>query len=283
MDLKKLLSLFVLLFGISLMSAQIPPAPVPPRLVNDFVGVLQPRQVDELEHRLVTFNDTTSNMICVVIVDDMGNYSEHEFAYEIGEKWGVRSRTTGKRNGVVMLVKVKRNKSDFGAAYIAPGYDLEAVLPDAFCKNVADNTMIPRFREGDYYQGIVDALDIILPIIAGEITVEEFEKKPDVLVGIAIFLGFFLLVCVLLIILVIILDKKNRNNGGKGPGGKSFGNDVWKWILIGSLIGGGQGNSSGGNSGGGYSGGGYSGGGFGGFGGFGGSGGFGGAGGGGRW
>ncbi|MBR0055268.1 MAG: TPM domain-containing protein [Bacteroidales bacterium] len=276
MNLKKLLSLFVLLVVVSLMSAQIPPAPVPPRLVNDFAGVLQPRQLTELEHRLVAFNDTTSNMICVVIVDDMGGYSEQEFAYEIGDKWGVRSRTAGKRNGVVMLVKVKRNNSDFGAAYIAPGYDLEAVLPDAFCKNVADNVMIPRFREGDYYQGIVDALDIILPIVAGEISFNEYEHRNDgeVLLG----FGLFLIFIVVPIILLIILDRKNRKNGGNGTGRRVDGKDVMKWILIGSLIGRGQGNSSGG-----YSGGGYSGGSSGGFGGFGGSGGFGGGGGGGRW
>ena len=276
MNLKKLLSLFVLLVVVSLMSAQIPPAPVPPRLVNDFAGVLQPRQLTELEHRLVAFNDTTSNMICVVIVDDMGDYSEHDFAYEIGEKWGVRSRTTGKRNGVVMLVKVKRNESDFGAAYIATGYDLEAVLPDAFCKNVADNTMIPRFKEGDYYQGIVDALDIIQPIVAGEITIKEYEdrQRAEALRGLGIFLGFI----VLFLVILIILDRKNRKNGGNGTGRKVDGKDVMKWILIGSLIGRGQGNSSGG-----YSGGGYSGGSSGGFGGFGGSGGFGGGGGGGRW
>lgn len=276
MNLKKLLSLFALLVVVSLMSAQIPPAPVPPRLVNDFVGVLESNQLEKLEHRLVDFNDTTSNMICVVIVDDMGDYSEHDFAYEIGEKWGVRSRTTGKRNGVVMLVKVKRNERDFGAAYIAPGYDLEAVLPDAFCKDVADNTMIPRFKEGDYYQGIVDALDIIQPIVAGEITIKEYEdrQRAEALRGLGIFLGFI----VLFLVILIILDRKNRKNGGNGTGRKVDGKDVMKWILIGSLIGRGQGNSSGG-----YSGGGYSGGSSGGFGGFGGSGGFGGGGGGGRW
>lgn len=275
MNLKKLLSLFALFFVVSLMSAQIPPAPVPPRLVNDFVGVLQPRQLNELEHRLVAFNDTTSNMICVVIVDDMGDYSEQEFAYEIGEKWGVRSRTTGKRNGVVMLVKVKRNERDFGAAYIATGYDLEAVLPDAFCKNVADNKMIPRFKEGDYYQGIVDALDIIQPIVAGEITIKEYEdrQRAEALRGLGIFLGFI----VLFLVILIILDRKNRKNGGNGTGRKSGGKDVWKWILLGSLLGSGRGNSSGGSDGG------YSGGSSGGFGGFGGSGGFGGGGGGGRW
>ena len=276
MNLKKLLSFFVLLVVVSLMSAQIPPAPVPPRLVNDFVGVLESNQLEKLEHRLVAFNDTTSNMICVVIVDDMGDYSEHDFAYEIGEKWGVRSRTTGKRNGVVMLVKVKRNESDFGAAYIATGYDLEAVLPDAFCKDVSYNTMIPRFKEGDYYQGIVDALDIIQPIVAGEITIKEYEdrQRAEALRGLGIFLGFI----VLFLVILIILDRKNRKNGGNGTGRKVDGKDVMKWILIGSLIGRGQGNSSGG-----YSGGGYSGGSSGGFGGFGGSGGFGGGGGGGRW
>ena len=136
--------------------------------------------------------------------------------------------------------------------------------------------MIPRFKEGDYYQGIVDALDIIQPIVAGEISFNEYEHRNDgeVLLG----FGLFLIFIVVPIILLIILDRKNRKNGGNGTGRKVDGKDVMKWILIGSLIGRGQGNSSGG-----YSGGGYSGGSSGGFGGFGGSGGFGGGGGGGRW
>ena len=72
-------------------SDAIPAAPNPPRLVNDFANLLTEEQIQEKEQRLVAFNDTTTNVICVVTVNDLGNYSAAEFAYELGERWGVRS------------------------------------------------------------------------------------------------------------------------------------------------------------------------------------------------
>ena len=102
--------------GKALETDVIPPKPDPPRLVNDFAGILTPEQIQEKEDMLVAFNDSTSNVICVVTVTDLGDYTAADFAYEIGERWGVRS-TDDKRNGVVLLLK-QRNETA-GAVYIA--------------------------------------------------------------------------------------------------------------------------------------------------------------------
>ena len=152
----------------------IPPVPNPPRLVNDFAGLLTNEQIQEKEQRLVAFNDSTTNVICVVTVNDLGDYTAAEFAYELGERWGVRS-TDDKRNGVVILLKPRNETS--GEVYIAVGYDLEGAIPDAIAKRIIEQKMIPSLREGDYNAAIDSALAYVLPLAAGEI--KEIRDRND--------------------------------------------------------------------------------------------------------
>lgn len=239
----------------------IPPAPNPPRLVNDFSGVLTSAQVEDMEHRLVAFNDSTTNVICVVTVDNLGTYSAAQFAYEIGEQWGVRSKD--KRNGVVILIK-PRNSHGGGDVYISVGYDLEGAIPDAIAKRIIERKMIPELKEGNYAAALDSALAYILPLAAGEISARDLEeeREPDFL---AVFI-FFLLIA--LVIVLIIFSKKKNTPNGSDPFGGTADRGFFGPYYIGGYSGGfGGGRSSGG---------------FGGFGGFGGSGGFGGGGAGGR-
>ena len=87
----------------------------------------------------MAFNDSTTNVICVVTVNDLGYYTAAEFAYEIGEQWGVRS--DDKRNGVVLLLKPRNETS--GEVYISVGYDLEGAIPDAIAKRIIETKMMP--------------------------------------------------------------------------------------------------------------------------------------------
>ncbi len=67
-------ALAVLLFSVSCQvgfGQQIPDKPDPPRLVNDFAGMLNRDQADALEQKLVSFNDSTSTQIAIVIVPSL--------------------------------------------------------------------------------------------------------------------------------------------------------------------------------------------------------------------
>ena len=67
---KKIYILLLLLSFITTMNAQdIPAKPNPPRLVNDFVMKLAPNELQSLEQKLRSYNDSTSTQITVVIVD----------------------------------------------------------------------------------------------------------------------------------------------------------------------------------------------------------------------
>ena len=87
-----LLTLSVLFYTIStdrVLSQNIPERPNPPRLVNDFAGLLKAEEVNMLERKLDAFDDTTSNQIAIVIVPSLGGYAKADYAQRLAEKWGV--------------------------------------------------------------------------------------------------------------------------------------------------------------------------------------------------
>ena len=180
---RKLLSAAVALLSLTAMSAAIPPRPEPARLVNDFAGILTPRQAWQLERALVAFDDSTSNQIAVVTVADLEGYSSSEYATRIGLDWNIGSADHD--NGIVVLVKPKTGNS-YGDVAISVGYGLEGAIPDAYCKRIIDNEMIPRFAEGDYYSGIAAGCKVLMQLASGEISEPREDKSEFSLFGLII-------------------------------------------------------------------------------------------------
>src|SRR3954465_15780155 len=109
-------------------SKVIPPRPNPPKLVNDYVDLLTPSEEQRLEAKLDRYNDTTSNQIAIVIVDDLHGYDANTFATELGQKWGVGGQAKFD-NGIVVLISTGGGDGNRDA-YIAVGYGLEGAIPD---------------------------------------------------------------------------------------------------------------------------------------------------------
>ena len=237
--------LLVLLFGAGL-KAQLPSPPYPPRLVNDYTSTLTAHQVDVLERKLVAYNDSTSTQILVLLVNDLQGYSVEQYATEIGHSWGVGQKDKG--NGLVILVKPKKG-NERGQVNISPGYGMEQYVTDATAKHIIEKEMIPAFKEDDYYQGIDDAVNVIMDLCSGKFTQDEYNDD-----GKGIPIWFILLV---IIALVLIFRSSNGNQNYSGGGHQTI------WIPMGGGFGSGGFGGGGGFSGGGFSGGG----GFGGFGG----------------
>ncbi|MBQ9202341.1 MAG: TPM domain-containing protein [Bacteroidales bacterium] len=241
----KLLLLSVLFFcGPGLLPAQVPERPYPPRLVNDYAGMMTASETASLEEELVKYDFRTSTQICVVTLNSLGGMDIMSLAYRIGEEWGVGNKAD---NGVLLLVKNKTDDSK-GQVAIATGYGTEGILTDAVCRRLIEEDILPHFREGRSYEGIHQACGHIQGLLEGEFAFEEEESDVWAVLGIALIMaliGFIL-------IIVGIKYSQNHPDSGNGP-----------TIIIGP----GGGPLGGGRSGlGGFGGGGFSGG-FGGFGG----------------
>ena len=231
--------MLVLFFGTGL-NAQLPSPSNPPRLVNDYTGTLSASQINTLEHKLVAYNDSTSTQILVLLVDDLQGYSIEQYATEIGHSWGVGQKDKG--NGVVILVKPKKG-SERGEVNISTGYGMEQYVTDATGKNIIEKEMIPAFREGDYYTGIDNAVNVIMDLCSGKFTQDEYNDGEGIP-------GWLTLLFIIAIIIVFIKFSNGSGQNYSGGGSRTI------WIPMGGGYGGGFGG-----------GGGFSGGGFGGFGG----------------
>jgi uncharacterized protein len=236
----------------SVFSQDIPERPVPPRLVNDFAGLLNTEEISILERKLVAFNDSTSTQIAIVIVPSLMGYDKADYAQQLAEKWGIGQK--GLNNGVLVLVKPKTADSN-GQVFIAQGYGLEGAIPDITCGEIVDYDILPAFRTGDYFAGLSNATNTLMSLARGEYSAEEYGQKAkkgsgnDTPVGLIIF--------IIIIIIVIISGKAGgSHNKNISTGGLPF------WMLLGMMN---SGRGSHGGSWGGFTGGG--GGGFGGFGG----------------
>jgi uncharacterized protein len=234
-------------------SQNIPERPNPPRLVNDFAGMLKAEEVNMLEQKLVAFDDSTSNQIAIVIVPSLGGYDKADYAQRLGEKWGVGQK--GRNNGILILIKPKTADSR-GEVHISTGYGVEGPIPDLTCAEIVDREILPAFRNGDYYGGLNSATNTLMSLAKREFSAADYSHRAkkgagkDIPFGLIIFIVF------------IIIAMASRGSGGSNnkhisTGGLPF------WMLLGMM------NSGRGSSGswGGFSGGGGGGGGFGGFGG----------------
>jgi len=216
----------------------IPEAPVPPRLVNDFAQILSPDELQNLESKLVAFNDSTSVQIAVVIVPTLGGYDKADFAQQLGQKWGVGGSKFS--NGFVILVKPK-TASENGEAFIATGYGVEGVVPDATASDIYYNEMVPHFKQNDYYGGINAATDVLISLVKGEFKADSYNKKKK---------GSSAIFVLIIIIVIIFLISRNNNNHHTINRSGGAGMLLFPWMM-----GGGGGSSSGGGFGGGGGGG----------------------------
>jgi uncharacterized protein len=225
----------------------IPQRPNPPRLVNDFAGLLSNEEQNLLEQKLVEFNNATSTQIAVVIVKSLEGYEPIDMATRIIEKWGIGQKD--KNNGLIILIKPK-TQDEHGKVAISTGYGVEHVVTDALSKRIIDNEMIPSFKNGAFYEGIDKAASTLMSYTRGEFTADEYmaRTKSQNKGG----KGSFLIVLIILAIAFIF---------GRGRGGSRHiaSGNIPFWLLMGAMSsgrGGGFGNfSSGGGGFGGFGGG----------------------------
>lgn len=191
------------------------------RLVNDLYGLFTPDQVNELEHRLVAFDDSTSNQIMVLITPSLGGDAIESFSHKVAQGWGVGTKEY--KNGVVIVLKPKNDEGD-GQVRIEVGYGLEGALPDIFCSSIIEEDMIPHFREGDYYAGVVAAIDVIEAVCVGEYSYErrKEEQKGDMIAALVV-LG---IVVLMLVMLTRYAKKHPEQFQSSAPGGPFFGSSM---------------------------------------------------------
>ncbi|MBN1447493.1 MAG: TPM domain-containing protein [Bacteroidetes bacterium] len=206
------------------------------RYVTDLAGVLSSGDADQIERMLEQYDRSSSSQFLVLIIPTLEGESLEDYSLRVVEK--NRIGREGSDNGLLLLVAVNDRKMRFEV-----GYGLEPVLTDALTSVIISDVIAPRFRNGDYANGIYAGMQAAIQAASGEFTISETagrpkEEKEGNLFGLIIFL-----------VIMFIIFRGNRR-GGRGGG---------IWFIGGPFSGGGFGGGGfGGGSFGGFSGGGGS-------------------------
>ena len=199
--------IIAVLISFDLQGQDFPAAPDPPKLVNDFVGLLTTGQQQQLEHKLVSFNDTTSTQIAIVTVSSLNGYDVADYSFQLAELWGIGQE--GEDNGILILVAPNERRM-----FIATGYGVEAYVPDAIAKRIVEGTLKPNFRAGDYYTGLDQATNLLIGLLSGHFSAEQLEEEPPGLP--------FLFTILIFIVVMILIARSRRGSNYRTPGGRTY-------------------------------------------------------------
>lgn len=171
---KIILIISAIIFSLNLFASDIPARPNPPTLVTDFANILSGDEKAQLERKLVDFFASTSTQIAVVTIPDLNGNEISDMAFKIGQEWGIGNEKFD--NGILVLIKPKTSDSK-GNVFIAVGYGLEGVVPDATAKQVVENEIIPSFKNNDIYGGLENGTNVLIELTKGEYNYQQYAKK----------------------------------------------------------------------------------------------------------
>ncbi|MDI1244520.1 MAG: TPM domain-containing protein [Rhodoferax sp.] len=129
--------------------------------VIDSTGTLATPQRDALEARLSEFEKTSGSQVVVLLVPSTQPEDITAYANRVANTWKIGRKGIG--DGLLLIVAVQDRKLRIEVAKT-----LEGAIPDLAAKRVIDETITPRFKQGDYAGGIDAGVTRIMALIRGE-------------------------------------------------------------------------------------------------------------------
>ncbi len=172
--------------------------------VFDEAGLLNAREKQALNDKLIKFSDSTSTEIEVIIIKSTNGEDINFLATQFGEKWGIGQKATD--NGFVFLIATEDRKMS-----IQQGRNVEQYLTASVAGQILDYIVTPNFKQGLWYEGIDRGTSAIMEAVQGKfkpITKKEEEGG----------LGFFELLIIGFIIFFIISFIFGNRGGGNRNG-----------------------------------------------------------------
>ena len=131
--------------------------PRPVGFINDFEHLFTPGQIDTLDNLLHDYEQRTTIEIAVLTADSSltmsGNFDF--FVLKTMSAWRVGKKESD--NGI--LIGISRS---FRKIRIQNGSGIEKVLHNADTKKIIDESFIPFFKRGQYYEGLLNGLKTLM-------------------------------------------------------------------------------------------------------------------------
>ncbi len=129
--------------------------------VTDLTATLTPEQSAALEAATAAIEDGKGAQVAILLLPTTQPESIEQFGIRLAEAWRIGRK--GVNDGVIVIVAKNDRKMRIEVAY-----GLEGAIPDALAKRIVDETMAPRFKQGDFAGGLRAAVDDLARLIRGE-------------------------------------------------------------------------------------------------------------------
>ena len=162
-------------------------------IVTDNAQIFSESQLNSLRGKLYQFESETTNQLVVLTINDLEGETIEQYAFQVFNQNKLGQEE--KDNGILILFsKLDRE------VRIEVGYGLEPYITDAVASRIIRNTMIPRFKEEEYFGGLDAATDQIIEFLNNPEALEEFkaeiEAESEMPWWLVVVIGLFLMMFV---------------------------------------------------------------------------------------
>ena len=160
------LGLALILFFIGTAGAE-PLTSIPnPRITNgtwvtDMPRALRAETIAQLNATIAEFERTTGSEMAVVVIGSLDGLSIEEAALKLFELWGIGKKKQD--NGLLLLWSTGDRR-----VRVEVGYGLEGVLPDGKTGAILDTYVIPKFKAGEFDEGVLAGVGALLSAARSE-------------------------------------------------------------------------------------------------------------------
>lgn len=138
--------------------------------VTDLTGTLTAGEAAALEQKLRAFEARKGSQVAVLMVPSTAPETIEQYSIRVAEQWRVGRGQVD--DGVILLVA-----KDDRAVRIEVGYGAEGAIPDVLASRIVNQVVVPRFRQGQFAEGINEAVDRIVALLEGEPLPEAARSK----------------------------------------------------------------------------------------------------------
>ena len=114
-----------------------------------------------LNQQLMDLSDSTGAQLAILTIPTLDGEVLESYSMKVVEDWKLGSAE--KDTGVLLLIALEER-----SIRIEVGYGLEGVLTDTKCGLIIRNVIAPEFRNGNYSEGIVNAINNIVGLVKND-------------------------------------------------------------------------------------------------------------------
>ncbi len=129
--------------------------------VVDTTATLPAKGLQQLEAKLVTFEQQRGTQIVVLMVPTTQPEDIASYANRVANSWKIGRRDVG--DGLLLIVALNDRK-----VRIEVAKTLEGAIPDLAAKRIIDAAITPAFKQADYLGGLNAGLDQLMAHVTGE-------------------------------------------------------------------------------------------------------------------